>query len=192
MPNSNLEQWEHEFRNAAEADNLALFRDHLQKLELPDEPEALLNSTILVVHACCAYASLDGQTSERFLEMQKYQPDDVGDAKYTFTFDLCGKAFGRVLVTSKVGTIDLADLYGHPWWEYEVCGYHSFWVSRTDGEDLSAEELAQIQEEVTYDLRFDYTEDELDFWFDDSSVVGSLLVTLQDVYDDPMGDEVND
>ena len=95
MPNINFEQWEHEFRNAAEADNLALFRDHLQKLELPDEPEALLNGTIQLVGACCAYASLDGQAFENFLLMQKYRPDDVDDAKYTFTFDLCGKAFGR-------------------------------------------------------------------------------------------------
>ena len=184
MPNINLEQWEHEFRNAAEADNLALFRDHLQKLELPDEPGALLNGTVQLVGACCAYASLDGQTSERFLEIQKYQPDDVGDARYTFTFDLCGKAFGRVLVSSKVGTIDLADLYEHPWWEYEVCGYYEFWISRTDGKALSEEEKTELEMEVSEDLNFDYSEDELAFWFDDSFVEGCLLVTLQDVYDD--------
>ena len=183
MSKSNLELWESQFRRDAEADDLALFQDHLYKLGLPDEPEMLLHGTVQLVGACCAYASLDGQTFEKFLAMQKYRPDDGGDERYTFTFDLCGKAFGRVLVSSKVGTIDLADLYEHPWWEYEVCGYHSFWVSRMDGDDLSAEELAQIQEEVTYDLRFDYTEDELDFWFDDSFIDGSLLVTVQDVYD---------
>jgi hypothetical protein len=183
MPNINLEQWEREFRNTAEADNLTFFRDHLYKLGLPDEPEMLLYGTAQLVGACCAYASLDGQAFEKFLAMQKYRPDDGGDGRYTFTFDLCGKAFGRILVSSKVGTIDLADLYGHPWWEYEVCGYHSFWVSRTDGDDLSNEDLAQIQEEVIYDLRFDYTEDELDIWFDDSFIEGSLLVTVQDVYD---------
>ena len=66
MPNTNLEQWEHEFRNAAEADNLELFRDHLQKLELPDEPEMLLHGTIQLVQVCCAYASLDGQESASF------------------------------------------------------------------------------------------------------------------------------
>ena len=183
MPNRDLEKWERAFRRAAKADDLELFQDHLDKLDLLGEPEALLHGTILLVQACCAYASLDGQKLENFLRMQKYFPDDAPDAKYAFTFDLCGKAFGRVLVSSKVGTIDLADLYGHPWWEYEVCGYHSFWVSRTDGDDLSAEELAHIQEEVTYDLRFDYTEDELDIWFDDSFIEGSLLVTVQDAYE---------
>ena len=120
--------------------------------------------------------------------MQKYRPDDVGDARYSFTFDLCGKAFARVLLSAKVEPIDLADLYGHPWHEYEVCGYHCFWVSRTDGDDLSAEELELIEKEVTVDLRFDYSEDELDFWFDDSAVKGVLLVTLQDV-NDPMDED---
>lgn len=55
------------------------------------------------------------------------------------------------------------------------------WVSRTDGEDLSGDELAQIETAVTEDLRFDYSDDELDFWFDDSAVEGVLQVTLQDV-----------
>lgn len=188
MLNSSLERWEHEFRSAAKADNLALFRDHLHKIGLQDKPEALLHGTVLVVQACCAYASLDGQATAEFLTMQKYRPDDVNVARYAFTFDLYGKAFGRVLVSSKVGAIDLADLYGHPWWEYEVCGYHCFWVSRTDGDNLSDEELEQIQEEVTEDLRFDYSEDELDFWFDDYSVQGSLFVRVQNA-DDPDEDE---
>lgn len=49
------------------------------------------------------------------------------------------------------------------------------------GEDLSGDELAQIETAVTEDLRFDYSDDELDFWFDDSAVEGVLQVTLQDV-----------
>ncbi|MGB8718302.1 MAG: hypothetical protein WCD46_03260 [Desulfobacterales bacterium] len=50
-----------------------------------------------------------------------------------------------------------------------------------DGEDLSGDKLAQIETAVTEDLRFDYSDDELDFWFDDSAVEGLLQVTLQDV-----------
>jgi len=88
--------------------------------------------------------------------MQKYQPDNVAAPKYTFTFDLCGKAYGRVLVNTKVGTIDLADLYGHPWWQYEVCGYHEFWISRTDGKAISEEEKTELEMEVTEDLNFDF------------------------------------
>jgi hypothetical protein len=189
MSTSSLKRWEREFRSAAKTDNLALFRDHLHRLGLPEEPEALLHGTILLVQACCEYLSLDGQSLTRFLEMQKYRSDDAGDAMYAFTFDLCGKGFARVLVSAKVEHIDLADLFGHPWWEYEVCGYYCFWVSRTDGDDLSAEELELIETEVTEDLRFDYSEDELDFWFDNSAVGGVLLVTLQDV-DSNSGEDV--
>ena len=50
MPN-NLEKWESEFRSDAKADNLAQFEDHLHRLGLPNEPEALLQGTVLVVHA---------------------------------------------------------------------------------------------------------------------------------------------
>lgn len=175
-----LERWEREFRSAAKADQLALFRDHLHKLGLPAEPQKLLHGTILVVQACCAYASLDGQSDAKFLAMQKYRPTDAGDAQYVLTFDLYGKAFARVLVTPKLDGLDLADLYGHPWREHEICGYSCFWVSRTDGNPLSDEEMAQIEQEVTDDLRFDYSGDDLRFWFDDSAVEGVLLVTLLD------------
>ncbi|MFC1896888.1 hypothetical protein ACFL0Q_09600 [Thermodesulfobacteriota bacterium] len=182
-----LQRWEHEFRKAAVADNLSLCRDHLQRLGLPDDPELLLKGTVLVVHACCAYATLDGQSPGGFLKLQKYRPTDAPEAKYALTFDLYGKAFARVLISTERGVLDLADLYGHPWYEFEVCGYSRFWVSRTDWQDLSADELAQIQTEITEDLRFDYEDDELDFWFDDTVIQGALEVNLQDV--DPCEDQ---
>jgi len=177
----NLERWEREFRSAAKAAGYAAFRDHLRKLDLPDKPKLLLEGTIRAVQACVVYASIiDGQSSAGFLAMQKYASAEVADAKYAFTFDLGGKAFARVLVSAKFEFLDLADLYAFGWWEYKVCGYHRFWVSRADGRDLSGEELAQIERQVTYDLRYDYSEDELDFWFDDSSREGVLEVTVQD------------
>jgi hypothetical protein len=192
MSSSSLKRWEREFRSAAKADNLELFRDHLHRLGLPEEAEALLRGTVLVVQACCTYASIDGQSPAKFLAMQKYRPADVGDARYAFTFDFWGKAFARVLVSSKGGLLDLADLYGYPWLDYKVCGYRYLWVSRTDGEDLSAEELAQIETEITKDLRFDYSEDELDFWFDDTALEGVLYVMLQDVHRSEGKDEDQD
>jgi hypothetical protein len=122
MLNSDLEQWETAFRNAAKADNLELFRDHLYKLELQDEPEALQHGTIQLVVACFAYASLDGQKLENFLAMQKYNPADVSNARYAFTFDLFGKAYGRVLVNTEVGTIDL------PLSKDILVGIRSLWI----------------------------------------------------------------
>ena len=182
MSDRKLKRWENKFRKAAELDDLVVLRDHLYSLDLPDEPELLLHGTIHFVQACCAYATLDGQQSlDGFLYLQSYFPGDAPGAKYAFTFDLYGKGCARVLLPAKTGILDLADLYGHPWWEYEVSGYRRFWVSRTDGRDLTEDELLQIQDEVTEDLRFDYSEDELDFWFNDDAVQGTLFVELQDV-----------
>ena len=180
MAHSNLQRWEREFRKAAKADELDLLGDHLCKLELSEDPELLLEGTINLIYACAAYAVLDNQSFGAFLKMQRYDPADSPEAIYAFTFDLCAKAFGRVLFSKKVGILDLADLYNHPWDDYKVVGYHSIHISRIDGKDLSSKELAQLEKEVTYDLRFDYAEDELELWFDDESIDGALVVRVQD------------
>jgi hypothetical protein len=120
--------------------------------------------------------------------MQRYDPSAVLDAKYAFTFDLCGKAFARILVSpqdlyGKKRTLDLADLYGHPWHDYKRCGYSSLWISRNDGMGLKTKDRNYLEQVVTGDLRFDYSEDELGFWFDDSTVEGVLRVEFMDKVD---------
>src|SRR6266571_5053287 len=183
MLDANLKRWALKFKKDAEADKYVLFRDHLRKLNLADNPELLVEGTIQVVIACAAYASLDGQPFAAFLKMQRYDPADAVAAKYAFTFDLDGTHFGRLLVAPKGAIPDLADLYGHPWQDYKECGYRSVFVSRVDNRKLGAREVAGLEKEVTYDLRFDYSEDELDLWFDDQSVEGVLQVVVQDHMD---------
>lgn len=173
-------EWERGFRAAAEADNLGLFRKHLARLHLPDKPELLLDGTVMMMKACCAYAHLDGQSYAPLLELQKYDPCQVEDAYYSLTFDLFGKAYARIVTSTDISIIDLADLFNHPWDEYETAGYYSLWISRTDDEELCPDEVESLQEDVEADLRYDYTEDELDFWFVDSVIDGHLLVMLQD------------
>ena len=95
MAANGCHRWEQGLRKAAKADKYAILRDHLHKLDLPDNPELLLEGTIHLVRACLAYASIDGQSPGGFLEMQKYDPGEAVDAKYAITFDLCGKAFGQ-------------------------------------------------------------------------------------------------
>lgn len=188
MPINLLKEWEREFRSTAKADDLVLFRDHLKKLGLPDKPKYLLEGTILAVRACCAYASIDGRAYDDFLAMQRYNPASHGQTKYFLTFKLCQKAFARILTPEKIHhCLDLADLYGHPWHKYKVCGYHELWVTRTDGKALTAREKGRLDEEVTNDLRYDYSEDELSLWFDDSTIEGGLRVCVYDV-----GEEEND
>jgi hypothetical protein len=180
MTLSHLEHWTREFRKTAKADHYALLRDHLSRLELPECPELLLDGTIQVVHASAAYAKVDGKSFAAFLDMQTYDPREAEGAKYAFTFDLCGKAFGRVMVSDKVGILDLADLYNHPWNDYNVCGYYSIYIARLDGKILDSKDLARLEKEVTDDLLFDYCEDELDLWFDDQSLDGVLKAVVHD------------
>ncbi|OPZ91332.1 MAG: hypothetical protein BWY74_01996 [Firmicutes bacterium ADurb.Bin419] len=72
-------------------------------------------------------------------------------------------------------------LYNHPWSKYKTCGYNQFWVSRTDGKALTSKEKKLLEKEITYDLRYDFSEDEIDFWFDDSTIEGVLRVYVYDV-----------
>ena len=89
-----------------------------------------------------------------------------------------------MLTSPSVAVLDFADLYGHPWESYERCGYDRFWISRTDGSDLTPEELVRLEQEVTDDLRFDYSEEELELSFDDLPTERALLVTVQDTFQD--------
>ena len=170
-------RWERSFRAAARSDNYVLFRDHMKRLELADDPKLMVEGTIAVVQAILAYATcLDGQPFEPFLEMQKYNPSQSTDARYTLTFDLGGKYYARILVNSKLETIDLADLLNHPWDDYKVAGYGQIWISHPDWTRLTIEELKQLEDDVTSDLLFDYGEDELNFWFNPSPDNSFLLV----------------
>jgi hypothetical protein len=102
-----------------------------------------------------------------------------------------GYAAGRVLIQGFLipTRVELrhplgeADLYGHSWHDCMRVGYSCFWISRIDGDGFTPEELAELQSVVTYDLLFDYSQEELDIGFDDISAEGSLLVTVQDHVD---------
>ena len=176
-----LAKWEQAFRADAQSDGYEKFWEHLNNLELPGSPEQLLDGTILFVQMCVAYRELDGQESIAFLAQQKYEADQT--AIYKVTFDINGKAYACLNLPATLAPLDLADLYGTPWNRYETVGYCDFWISRVDGEPLSQQELAALEEIVENDLRFDYDEDELDFWFDPDTHEGVLKVTVQDVYD---------
>lgn len=165
-----FERWEHDFRRAARADGFAIFRDHLRRLDLPDDPQSLLEGTICVMRGQAAYLAMDDreEASRGLLAMQTYNPAESTGARYALTFDLCSKAFARILVEAKFKTVDLADLYGNPWHDYQVVGFDRLWISHPNWSSLPAGEKKQLEEEVTEDLLFDYGEDEIQFWFDDS------------------------
>ena len=98
---------------------------------------------------------------------------------YLVTFDIHGKAYARITLPGSLRPLDLADLYGTPWDQYERVGFGDFWISRVDGNALSAQEIAVFKDTVVSDLRFDYSEDEIAIWFDPDSQQGTLKVTVQ-------------
>src|SRR4030088_2244501 len=89
MLHRKVDRWERSFRTAAKRDTHAILRAHLQRLDLSESAELLLEGTVQAVRACSHYYALDhhdAEQFEQFLKMQQYQPGDVGDACYAFTF----------------------------------------------------------------------------------------------------------
>jgi hypothetical protein len=182
-PETELASWVASFRSAAQADVNAVLTEHLRKFDLQVEPDLLLEGTIDFVVATVALAAMDGRSIEGFLDSQRYHPNTGGAATYSVTFDLFGRGVARVMSDPRLVALDLADLYAMPWDRYRVVGYNRFWVSRVDHFDLSPAELDRLEEDVAADLRFDYGEDELDFWFDRDTYRGAMLVFVQDHVD---------
>ena len=177
-----LHAWARDFRAAANNDHCDIFRDHLRFLELPGEPVSMLDATILMVVAMWSYYKIDGRPSEDFLAMQTYNPANSTGSDYMMTLDLNGHACARLLVDHELKSIDLADLYNHPWHPYKTVGYSQIWISHRDWTDLTKKEMKALEKLVNDDLRFDYEEDELDFWFNDSNAK-YLYVNVQDHYE---------
>lgn len=176
-----LARWKRTFRAAAKLDDYQVFRKHLRALDLPDDPHLLLDGTLRVVEMCVAYLALDNQRVSEFLEQQTYGPSKSTDSLYQMTMDIHGRAYARVNVSASLQLVDLADLYGTPWNQYRVVGYCDLWLSRVDGDPLSPKECSDLEKEIEYDLRFDYCEDEVRFWFDPDTHPGVLKVHVQDV-----------
>lgn len=187
-----LAQWEKSFRADAKADEYRIFQEHLRSLDLPEKPLMLLDGTIVFVQMCVAYLELDGQEVIGFLERQTYDPRKSSDMPYQVTFDIHRKAYARLNLPASLRPVDLADLYGAPWNDYRVVGYCDIWISRIDEVPLSPDEIAKFETVVDEDLRFDYSEDELDFWFDPDTHDGVLKVSVQDVYNDEESDDDED
>lgn len=180
MSGLTIQQWERDFRRRAKADKLALLRDSLRTLQIRARPQLMLEGTIQMVRACAAYAAMDGQPYASFLAMQTYDPAESPTAVYTITFSLYRKGFARVLVGRDLRELDLADLYSHPWQKYKLCGYDRFWIARTSRKTLSRRDLAKLERVVIEDLLCDYSEDQVDLWFDDNHTEGTLSVSVQD------------
>ena len=69
-----LAEWEESFRDDAEADDCAAFEELLSSLDLPGDPDMVLEGTVLFVQRCVAYMTLDDCKVMDFLAQQQYDP----------------------------------------------------------------------------------------------------------------------
>ncbi len=136
--------------------------------------------TIVLVNACCAYLSMEGQSLNDFLALQTYYPVNNESAIYTLTFNLFDKAYARILTSRDFMGIDIADLHDHPWHEFERCGFAEFNVSRIDGNAFPNDEIDHIDKLIEEDLRYDFTEEEVRFYIDPDRIEGALIVCVYD------------
>jgi hypothetical protein len=150
-----------------------------------EKPELMLEGTVDVMQAIWTFSNLDNQPMGSFLANQPYDPSKAHDPRYILTFDLCRKAYARVVVDSiQNPLLDLADLFNYPWADYKAAGFDCIWISHQDWSPLTGEEVEQLEADVTNDLLFDYRENEIDIWFDDSTDPCYLYVGVQDREDE--------
>lgn len=178
MPRDELSRWEAQFRRDAKADGMALFRAHMQFVALPDAPEKLLEGTIPFVRASCAYLNIDACPIDQFLSLQTYKPTADANSNYAFTFHVSDRIYSRLVSPIQGKLIDLADLFNHPWYEFKMSGYDGFRFSRLDQCALTINEQAMLEKEIENDIRFDYSENEVEFWIEEDLHEGVLEVCV--------------
>ena len=181
MSSDAFRKWVNRFRCEAVIDSASLLRKHLQRIGLPDEPEKLVEGTILCVNVAGAYSENEGRAIKEFLSQQSYRPTLDPNSYYSFTFNLREHTFARIFTPLKDKTLDLADLYGHPWNQFKMCGYSEIRVARLDDADLSEAEYENIEKTITDDIFFDFTDDEVYIAFDREAVTGILVAYFIDI-----------
>jgi len=66
----------------------------------------------------------------------------------------------------------------------KMCGYYDFRVARLDNRALPDTEIEEIENAITDDIRFDYSEEEVEILFDRDAIPGVLVVYVIDILQD--------
>ena len=159
-----FQKWLREFTAAAAADNYAELLRPIEHLELKCSPKNAMAATIALVNAIVAYCQLDGRDCEAFLTRQQYGFNSDGGNKYCLIFDLSGttsKYFGRVLTDINFTSIDLEDLFDHPWSMSNTAGFTEAYITRLDGKQIRKREMGSLYKVVASDMYYGHSEDEL-------------------------------
>jgi hypothetical protein len=163
-----------------------VFKRELELLGIEASPSLVLRGTPPIMAAALAFKAMDGGGLPPELAMQRYDPADAPGAVYSFLFELGAKdAYGRILTGADPrGMFDLVDLLDVPFPSLGCAGYMYFYVTRTDGEPLSDEDVELLEKRIQDDYAFDIPEEELQLSMSTESIPGALSVTAVELYDD--------
>jgi hypothetical protein len=181
-----LRKWEQEFRADFARDSGARFETLILRFGIQTSAQEMLEGTVDFVTACAAFSSMDGAEISTLLVDQRYD-GQASAATYALTFDLFGRSAARLLVRPEMKSIDLADLFEYPWDRLRVAGYREIWVSRLDGDELSLEEIDELDRVVSADIWFDSGEDDVSIIFDPDTYAGALAITVYEQTEDTPG-----
>ena len=183
-----FQKWLREFTAAAAADNYADLLRPIERLELKCSPKNAMAATIALVNAIVAYCQLDGRDCEAFLNLQQYWLNSDGGNKYCLIFDLSGmtsKYFGRILTDINFTSIDLEDLFDHPWPMSNTAGFSDIYITRLDGKRIGTRETRRLYKVVASDMYYGHSEEELSVDvipsdFDDTVVIYAVETDGED------------
>jgi hypothetical protein len=159
-----FQKWLFEFTTAAAADNYADLLRPIEHLELKCSPKNAMAATIALVNAIVAYCQLDGRDCETFVNRQQYGLNSDKRNKYCLIFDISGmtsKYFGRILTDINFTSIDLEDLFDHPWPMSNAAGFTEVYITRLDGKQIGTREIGKLYKVVASDMYYGHSEKEL-------------------------------
>ncbi len=179
-----FKSWLDQFINDASYDNQLVLENRLEEFVGVNAEDAhVISATIHLVLSSVSYRLLDGipmESIKNFLGMQAYSESNDLSRRFVFMFNLGRDLWGRIISQLEVPVMDLADLISQPWDYAQTVGYTQMCISRVDMGILSDIEIEDIKAFVTYDIRFDYSEDELDISFYVPDDLKSIWVYIDD------------
>jgi len=179
-----FKSWLDQFINDANSDNQLALEALLEEFVGVDAEDAhVIDATIHLVLYSVSHRLLDGipmESIKTFLGMQAYSESDDLSRRFVFMFNLGRDLWGRIISQLEVPVMDLADLINQPWDDAQTVGYTQMCISRVDRGSLSDIDIEDIKEFVTYDIRFDYSEDDLDISFYVPDDLKSIWVYIDD------------
>ena len=169
--------WKRDFAVAAVEDNYAELQRLVKHLGVECSPEHMIACSALLVRAVMGYRQMDGQDSGSFLQRQHYRPGGEDGNFYCLILEIGKSSFGRILADVELADVDFEDLFNHSWPGLGTAGFTKGYVTRLDGKRIGKRELKQLNERVTSDLYYGYSEEEVSV-----DVISSGIADTAEIY----------